>query len=77
MEFWDGFDLGFEQGSWYGYLFAIERLKQLRLKREALIVSGTLLVSVVLTLIAANGYSRINEKRKKKKVGDNFYASRF
>lgn len=75
MEFWDGFDAGFEEGSWYGYLFAIERLKQLRIKREALIVSGVIVVSVSLTLIAVNGYKRKNKKTKK--IGDDVYGSRF
>lgn len=61
MEFYDGYDLGFEDGAWYGYSFAIERLKQLRVKREAIIVAGTL----AATLAGVKIYSIIKDKSKK------------
>lgn len=56
MEFWDGFDLGydlgFEDGSWAGYYYGISKFKPLILKHKALIVAGTIIVSVPLTLLA-------------------------
>ncbi|BCR36747.1 hypothetical protein [Mariniplasma anaerobium] len=76
MEFWDGYDLGFDQGfmdgydlgfkegSWQGYFFAIDKLKQLRVKREVLIVTATIVASVPLTLLGAKVYKRIKAKSK-------------
>ncbi|MCF7930476.1 MAG: hypothetical protein K9L02_03080 [Acholeplasmataceae bacterium] len=61
----EGYDLGFEEGSWQGYFFAIDKLKQLRVKREVLIVAVTILASVPLTLLGVKVYKRIKAKSKR------------
>jgi len=70
MEVWDGFDLGydlgFEDGSWAGFFYAIDRLKLLRVRREALIVTGTIISSVSLTLLGVKVYNHIKAKSKLK-----------
>jgi hypothetical protein len=60
----EGYDLGFEEGSWQGYFFAIDKLKQLRVKREVLIIAVTILASVPLTLLGVKVYKRIKAKSK-------------
>ncbi|MFU8793579.1 MAG: hypothetical protein ACNA7K_06085 [Acholeplasmataceae bacterium] len=69
MEFWDGFDLGydlgFEDGSWVGYYYGIGKLKPLIFKQKALIVAGTIVVCVPLTLLALKFCNRIKTKLNK------------
>ena len=66
MEFWDGFnlgyDLGFKDGSWAGYYYGISKFKPLIFKHKALIVAGTFVISVPLTLLAVKLCKRIKTK---------------
>ncbi|MFA6648086.1 MAG: hypothetical protein WCS32_05560 [Candidatus Izemoplasmatales bacterium] len=68
MEFCDGFDLGFEEGSWHGYLYAIDKLKEMRFRRESLIVAGTIAVSIPLTVLGIKLYNDLKSKNKHKSL---------
>jgi len=72
MEFWDGFDLGyelgFEDGSWEGYLYAIKSMRKQRFKRDMLILCGSVVLTLSISLI---GQKIINKHNLKKTIEKN------
>lgn len=60
-----GYDIGFEEGSWAGFNYAVETIKQKGIKRDVLIAAGVILVVVPVTLIVTNLFKHLNKKSRK------------
>ena len=59
-----GYDIGFEAGSWAGYYYALEKLINNKVKRDSIIVLGTIIAVVPVAVVSAKIHKKFSKKSK-------------
>ena len=60
---YEGYDIGFEEGAWAGYRYAIDTIKEKGLKKQTLIIVGTAILTLSISFVGLKVFNHLKNKK--------------
>lgn len=61
---YEGYDIGFEEGSWAGYRYALDSLKKNGVKKQTLIIAGTAILTLSISFVGLKVFNHLKKKKQ-------------